>query len=439
MSSMDTSAVVCTVRGRLTHVAAALALAAIPMLSGCSKGEKEVQPVVTVKTAKVEQTNLQQAITADAVLFPKQEAAITPKVVAPVKKFYVNRGSRVHQGQLLAVLENRDIAASVQENKGALQQAQAAYETTTKASLPEDLKKAELDAQAARQDLAAQQQLYDNRKKLYAEGALPRKDLDQAAVSLAQARTQSEVADQHVAALKQVGAKATTESAQGQLASAQGKYQGAEAQLSYSEIRSPINGVVTDRPVWPGETPPSGTPLLTIMDTSSVVARAHIPQEQAAMLKIGDAATITAPDAEPVPGKVTLVSPALDPGSTTVEVWVEAQNKGGALRPGATVQLKMVARTVNNAIVMPEDALLKTPEGGSSVMVVGSDNHAHQTTVETGIHNGNLVQITKGLSPGQVVVTTGAYGLPDNTEVKVEQAGTETPTPAKPSGEADKE
>lgn len=416
-----------------------LTLCTLALLAACSKGEKEVRPVVTVKTAKVEKTNLQQVITADAILFPKQEAAITPKVVSPVKTFYVNRGSRVHKGQLLAVLENRDIAASVTENKGALEQAQAAYETTTKASLPEDITKAELDAKAAKADLDAQQKLYDSRKNLYQQGALPRKDLDQAAVALAQAKSASDVAAQHLAALEAVGKRATQQSAQGQLASAQGKYQGAEAQLSYTEIRSPINGVVTDRPVWPGETPPSGTPLLTIMDTSSVVARAHIPQDQAVTLKPGDAATITPPDGEPVQGKVTLVSPALDPGSTTVEVWVEAQNKNGELRPGGTVQLKMVARTIDDAVVIPEEALLKAPEGGSTVMVVGNDNHAHQTAVDTGIRNGGLVQVTKGLTPGQVVVTTGAYGLPDNTEVKVEQGGSEKNNSEKPSGEADKE
>ena len=79
--------------------------------------------------------------------------------------------------------------------------------------------------------------------------------------------------------------------------SAKGKYLGAEAQLSYSEIRSPINGVVTDRPLYPGEMAAAGTPLLTVMDTTSVVARAHIPQEQAALLKVGDKATVVIPSA----------------------------------------------------------------------------------------------------------------------------------------------
>jgi RND family efflux transporter MFP subunit len=159
--------------------------------------------------------------------------------------------------------------------------------------------------------------------------------------------------------------------------------------------------------------------LLTIMDTSSVVARAHIPQEQAALLKPGDLATIIAPDVAPLSGRVTIVSPALDQGGTTVQVWVEADNKAGSLRPGSTVQLKIVARTIEDANAIPEQALLKSPENATSVMVVDSQGKAHNREVETGIISGGLIQITKGLQPGETVVTTGAYGLPDNTQVKV--------------------
>jgi HlyD family secretion protein len=404
--------------GRMNSALLAV-FASIVSLGGCSKQAAEPEPVVTVETATVRTMALQQVVTSEAVLFPKNEVAITPKVMAPVREFYVNRGSRVRKGALLAVLENRDISATVTENRGVLEEAQARYDTTVRASLPEDLKKAEFDAKAAKEAFDAQQKLYESRQKLYQEGALPRKDLDQSAVALAQARAQNEVARQHLRAFDAVGKDATTRSAAGQLTSAQGRYRGAQAQLSYTEIRSPITGVVTDRPVWPGETAPAGAPLLTIMDTSSVVARAHVPQEQAALLKPGDPATIAAPNVPPVPAKVTVVSPALDPGSTTVQVWVEAENKSGRLRPGSTVQVRIVARTIENALTIPEQALLKTPEGGTRVMVLGDQGKAHETDVETGIHTGNIVQITKGLQHGETVITTGAYGLPDNTRVRV--------------------
>ena len=399
--------------------AALLAIFALAFIS-CSKKEQEPLPVVTVQTAPVERGTIQHIITAEAILFPRDQAAITPKVVAPVRTFYVNRGSRVQRGQLLAVLENRDLAAAEVENKGAYEQAQATYGLETASSLPEEWQKAELDLKTVKEALDAEQKVYDSRRILFQEGAMPRKELDASAVALVQAKAQYDVAQKHLAALQSSGKQDQLKSAKGQLTSAQGKYEGAAAQLAYTDVRSPIDGVVTDRPNYPGETPAPGTPLLTIMDTSSVIARAHIPQNEAAALKPGDAATITAPGDLHVPGKVTLVSPALDPNSTTVEVWIEASNPDGRLRPGTTIGVSMVAATLNNAVVIPASALLKTPEGQTTVMIV-SQNHAHQVVIEAGVHQGDRVQITNGLSGGETVIVNGAYALPDNTQVKIAQ------------------
>src|SRR5574340_483787 len=411
----------------LRRVGVGCALSAgLMLLPACSREPAEKGPVVSVQTAPVKRLTLQRQVSAEAILFPLKEAAITPKISAPVRQFYVQRGSHVSRGQLLAVLENRDLTAAEIENQGAYQQAQASYENTTKASVPEEMQKAEREVQAARQQLAAQQKVYESRKQLYQQGALPRKELDQAEVNYVQARNQYEIAHKHLAALKSVSKEQELKAAAGQLASAKGKYLGSAALVQYSEIRSPIAGVVADRLLYPGQVAAAGTPLITIMDTSQVVARAHIPQEQAALLKVGNAATITMPGSdEKVPGKVTVVSPALDPNSTTVEVWVQADNPQQRLRPGSTVQISMQAGAIPDAVVVPAAALLTGADGSTSVMVVGADGRAHQKPVQVGVRQDGDVQIAKGLSGGETVITTGAYGLPDNTRVQVEaSAGT---------------
>ena len=404
------------------------------LATGCSKAQTE-EPVVSVQVASVEKQTLQRRVTAEAILFPLQQSALVPKVSAPVKAFYVKRGSRVRKGQLLAVLENRDLAAAAQENKGAYDQAQAAYETTTAASLPEEIQKAKLDAQVAKETLDATQKVYESRQELYKQGALPRKDLDQASVSLVQARSQYDIAEKHLNSLMSVGKLQQLKSAAGQLESAKGKYLGAEAQLSYSEIRSPIDGVVTDRPLYPGEMAAAGTPLITVMDISQVIARAHIPQDQAALLKAGDKATITIPGTDkPVAGTVTIVSPALDPNSTTVEIWVQAKNPQQQMKPGTSVQVSMLSRTVPDALVVPASAILTAPDGSTSVMVVGADNRAQQKAVKTGIKQGHDIQILEGVNEGEKVIVSGAYGLPDNTKVTVEAAKESGQQPEMPAG-----
>jgi len=418
------------------QVASASICAAVLLLFAACSSDKPAEPAaVSVQAAAVEKTTIQHVVETQAILFPLQQAAIVPKISAPVQKFLVKRGSAVTEGQLLAVLENRDLSAAAQDTKGAYDQAQATYETTTGAALPEEVQKAEADAQQAKQALDAQEKVFESRQQLFDQGALPRKELDQSRVDITTARNQYAIAKKHLDALLAIGKPQELKAAAGQLESAKGKYLGAQAQLSYSEIRSPINGFITDRPLYPGEMATAGTSLLTVMDISSVIAKAHIPQEEAAALKAGDKGTMTVPGMqEPIQGKITVVSPALDPSSTTVEVWFEAKNPRHELKPGTSVHLSLTAQTVKDALVVPAISILTAPDGSTTVMLAGSDGLAHQKTVKLGIRNGDDVQVLEGLSVTDKVVTTGAYGLPDKTKIKIEAA--EAPgDEAKPSAE----
>ncbi len=394
-------------------------LAMLLPFSACKKTEQEVRPIVTVQTAIVRTTDLVQTVESEATLFPINQAAITPKINAPVKRFYVNRGNRVEQGQLLAVLDNNDLSAAAIENRGGLEQAQAAYSIATRASLPEEWKKAELDEAATRQMLEVQQKLYSSREELYKEGALPRKEVDQAAVSLTDARNQHDIAQQHLDALRAVGKSDQLKSAKAQLESARGKFMAASAQLRYSEVRSPITGVVADRSIYEGETAAAGVPMLVIVDSSKIIAKAHLAQEQAALVKVGDNATLTLPGApNPFEGKVTLVSPAVDANSTTIEIWVQAANPDGKLHPGSSAHLSISVMKIPAALAVPFSSVLPASEGQSSVMVVGKDNIARLTEVKTGIRQGGSIQIVEGLKASDIVVASGAYGLPDGTQVQ---------------------
>ncbi len=423
-----TAALSCThwnrnLRLRTPHAFLLLAALGVLFSAGCSSEQADQEPTVTVQVSPVEKTAIQHVITAEAILFPLQQSAIVPKISAPVQKFLVKRGSAVRQGQVLAVLENRDLSAAAQDSRGALDQAQAAYETTTGASLPEEIQKAEGDAQQAQQALDAQQKVFESRQQLFDQGALPRKELDQSRVDFVAARNQSAIARKHLDALMAIGKQQELKSAAGQLESAKGKYLGATAQLSYSEIRSPINGVITDRPLYPGEMAAAGTPLLTVMDLSSIIAKAHIPQSDAAALKVGDKGTMTVPGIEdPIQGKVTVVSPALDPNSTTVEVWFEAKNPKHDLKPGTSVQLALTAQTIKDALVIPLNSVLTAPDGATTVMLAGPDGRAHQKPVKLGIRNGDDVQVVEGVSEADKLVSTGAYGLPDKTKIQIAAA-----------------
>jgi multidrug efflux pump subunit AcrA (membrane-fusion protein) len=407
---------------RTALIAAAASLLPFVLFSGCKK-EETPSPEVTVQAEHPEEGSISEHITADAILYPLAQAAIQSKISAPVKKFYVQRGAKVKQGQLLAVLENRDLTAAEQDNKGSYEAAQAAYATATKAQVPEDVQKAELDYAQAKANLDLNTSIVNSRKQLFAQGAIPGRDLDTAQAALVQAQAAYDSAAKHLESMKNVNREAELKTAQGQLTSAEGKYNNAAAQVAYSEIRSPINGVVTDRPLYSGETPAAGAPLLTVMDTSSLIAKAHIAQSLAQRMKIGDAATLSVPGIdEPVPAKVSLISPALDPGSTTMEIWLKADNKKGALKVGTPAKVSITGRAAENALKVPTSAILTAQDGTKSVMVIGADGAAHKKSVQTGIQDGEDVQITKGLTTSDMVITSGSYGLDEGTKVKIGKA-----------------
>ena len=401
--------------------AISLALFSLALSSGCKKANQgDTAPLVTVQAEHPEIGPISEHITADATLSAVAEAAISPKITAPVRKFYVQRGSKVKKGQLLAELENRDLSAQALDNQGQYTAARAAFDMQTKAQVPEDYHKAELDVAQAKAQLDLQQQIVDARRKLLAEGAIPGRDYDTAAAALVQAQAAYDVARNHMESLKAVSRAASIEQAQGQLSSAKGKYLAAEAQVSYSEVRSPITGTVTDRPLFPGETVNSGSTLITVMDTSSLIAKVHLAQTVAQQLKVGDDASVSIPGVDnAVAAKVYLISPALDPASTTIEVWLRVNNKAGEYKAGTPIRTSIKGRTAEKAVKIPLSAVLTAQDGSKSVMVVGADGTAHKTPVELGINNGEDVQVTKGLSGSELVITTGSYGLDDGTKVKV--------------------
>jgi RND family efflux transporter MFP subunit len=390
------------------------------LFAGCNKSESAPTPLVTVQAEHPELSTIAEHIPADAVLAPLAQAAISPKISAPIRRFYVQRGSHVKVGQLLATLENRDLTAAALDNRGSYTAAQATYATATQALVPEDYQKAQLDVAQAKANLDLNQSIVNARKELFAEGAIPGRDLDTAQAALVQAQAAYDTAAKHLESQKSVSRKASLEAAKGQLTSAQGKYQGAEAQVSYSEIRSPISGVVTERPLFAGETVAAGSTLLTVMDTSALLAKLHLAQQLAQQLKIGDAATITVPGfSDPVPAKVSLISPALDPGSTTVEIWLRIDNKEGTLKVGTPVHASIIGRQVPQALTVPSSALLTAQNGNTSVMVLGADGAAHSKPVNVGITNDGRTQLTSGLTTADMVITSGNYALEDGTKVKV--------------------
>lgn len=389
--------------------------------TGCKKKAHEASEVsVPVKTAHPTMGPISEEIAADAILAPLSQAAISPRISAPIRAEYVERGAHVHKGQLLISLENRDLRGTALDSVGALTSAQASYVAITDATIPEELKKAQGDADqaSAASDVAAQ--TAQERMKLFEQGALSGRDADTAYAAAVQAKATYAAARKHLDSVERTTRVTDKQTAEGQVTSARGKLQSAQAQVEYANLRSPIDGVVTDRPLFAGETAASGTPVVTVMDTSSLLAKLHLAQANAQKLKLGHKAKVNVPGvADPLEATVSFISPALDSGSTTVEVWLTLPNGDERLKVGTPVHAVILGATVNNALQIPTGAILPTQDGGTSVMLVGADGAAHMRVVKVGIRTPEAAQITSGVTAADTVITDGGYGLDDGTKVEV--------------------
>ena len=395
----------------------------IPMLllAGCSKKEEaEVEAPAPVQVTAVTQDTIRRTVAGDGVLWPKDQSNVMPKISAPVQKFYVNRGDHVKQGQLVAALENRDLTAAAAESKGVVDQAESNLRMTTGATVPESIVKAQADVEADRQAVDAAKKVLDSRAELLKQGALARRLVDEAQVAYVQANSNYQAALEHLKTLQSVGREEQVKGAAAQVESAKSHAVVTATQLSYSQIHAPKSGIVSDRPLYEGEMASPSAPLLTIVDISSVVARVNVPIAQATSLRPGMSATLSFTDTpEQLEGKVKVVSPASDPNSTTVQVWIEAPNPQERFKPGAAVHAVVVAEAIKAATVVPVAAILPGEEGGQAVLVVDSSSVVHRRAVRLGVREGDKVQVLNGARPGEEVVIQGGMGLDDKAKVKV--------------------
>jgi RND family efflux transporter MFP subunit len=280
--------------------------------------------------------------------------------------------------------------------------------------------KAQTDVDSARETTDAAKKALDARQGLFKEGALAQRQVDEARVTWAQANAQYLSAQEHLRVLQGVAKLEQVKTATAQQAGAKAHHDTLQAQLSYAEIHSPIGGVIADRPLYAGEMATPGAPLLVVMDISRVVARVNIPQAEAARVKPGQPATVTMVDnGESMKGTVTVVSPATDANSTTVQIWIQVENPGERLKPGSSVHAAIVTEEVRNAMVVPVTAILPGEEGGTAVLVIDSESTAHLRTVDVGIREGNMAQLLNGVQPGESVVTVGGLGVEDKGKVKI--------------------
>ena len=387
-----------------------------------TEAETEVTPTVSVKVAKAETSTIAAPVTAVGTIWPREKADVGAKISAQIKSMPLLKNKLVRAGEVIAVLEARDLQAQRAEAVAALNEARANERSLVTGTIPKTNAEDQKALNDARAKVNNARATYERRRALYDKGGISKKDLEASLLELTTDENELRLEEQTVALRERSLNPNDRALATARTAQAQQHLATLDAQLSYATIRSPITGIVTDQFQYEGEFASAGGKLVTIADTSTVIVKAPFSDTAVAQVKTGDTVTVIPTDtsAEEMHGQVTLLSRSSDPASRAVEVWVTLGNGDGKLRANGAAQVTIAANSKNDAIVVPASAVtLETSNADEgTVMVVDDKSVAHETKVTIGIRTPDKIEIVEGLKGGETVVIEGNYALADGTKVE---------------------
>jgi multidrug efflux pump subunit AcrA (membrane-fusion protein) len=385
--------------------------------------EEKTTPVVSVRVAKAEKQPIAAEVSAVGTIFPREQATVAAKISAQIKQMALLKNKVVKAGEVIAVLESRDLQAQRAEAVAALNEARANERSVTTGTIPQTNaqdQKALHDAQAKVNNARA---TYERRRVLYEKGGISKKDLETAQLELTTAEGELRLAEQTIALRAKSLNPNDIALAAAKVAEAQQHLATLDAQLSYAMIRSPITGIVTDQFQYQGDFAAAGAKLVNIADISQVIVKAPFSDTVAAQLKVGDPATVLPTDtsSEAMKGQISLLGRSSDATNRTVEVWVTLANEGGRLRANGAAQISISTNSKNDAIVVPASAVTLEASNANegTVMVVGDNSIAKERKVTVGVRTKDKIEITEGLHEGETVVIEGNFALPDGTKVEI--------------------
>jgi HlyD family secretion protein len=357
------------------------------------------------KLAKVERGNLAKSVVATGKVTPIIKVEVKSKASGIVKKLMVDYGDRVTKGQLLAQLDKLEIEAQVDQSRAALDAAQANLKSTQA-----DLERAKVDAEGP--DVPLLKRAYDRATGMAKDGIVSASALDDAEKNYELALNKQNVSKAQVTVLK-----AKIAQAQAQVAQDQANLKQLDEQLSYTDIVSPIDGIVLSRDVQMGDAVSSilvlgssATLVMTLGDTSEVYVKGKVDESDIGKVYLGQPARIKVESFKDktFTGKVTKISPmgVEKDNVTTFEVRVSIQNPGGELKAEMTANAEIILEEHPNVLQIPEGAIIYDKDKKASVEIPdpkGKDGK-DKIAVNIGISNGAKTEVLSGLKEGDQVV-----------------------------------
>jgi RND family efflux transporter MFP subunit len=343
-----------------------------------------------VAVVKVQRRNLADTLEIASEFLPFQEVDVYAKVSGYIQKLYVDWGTHVKQGQILAVLEIPELEQQLQQDEASV-------------------RRSEQDVARAREEQSRAESAYSVAHITYTRLAQVQK-------------TRPELVAQEeidVAEGKDLEANAGVSAAKDALAAAQQGLLAAHAALekdralfAYARMTAPFDGVVTQIYAYTGALLPAGTSsnkgdsALCHLSQNNLL-RLVIPVPERAVPEIHDGQTLEVDVSalkKTFAGKIVRYSDQIDPATRTMHTEVNVPNSNYELVPGMYASVKIPLRSASNVLTLPVQAIVSTGTGEGTALVVNSTNHLERRDVKLGLQGANEVEILAGLKENESVV-----------------------------------
>jgi membrane fusion protein (multidrug efflux system) len=351
---------------------AAVLLAALS-LAGCGASQADASAeqapsdstpvrVVNVEVQSVEAQGFVESITVTGEVQADRDVMVAAEESGVVREVFVDKGARVAANQALARIDDRLLRAQFDQ---------------------------------ARAEAALARETWERQRRLW--------ELDSIGTELAYLRAKygAETAEANARAL--------------------------ETRLERTVVRAPIGGTIDARFIEVGSTLQPGAAVVRIVDADPVKVMAGIPERYAGEVRAGGNASVTFDhlDGREFQGRLAFVGTAVNAANRTFPIEVTLPNPGGTLKPGMVARVRTPRRSVNAAMLVPRDAVLRSATGYLVYVVRtnGDRTVAEARAVTTGASGGGKIVITEGLEPGDRVVVVGQQQLSDGDFVQIVQGG----------------
>jgi HlyD family secretion protein len=371
-------------------------------LIAATRGGTKIDPS---KLAKVEKGDLAKSVVATGKVEPITKVEVKSKASGIVKKLLVDASDRVKKGQLLAQLDKEEILAQVAQSQAALQAAEANLKSSEA-----DYERSKVDAEGP--DVPLLKRAYERAVGMAKEGVVSTSALEEA-----QKNYEMSLNKQNVAKAQLTVARAKVAQAGAQVARDRANLKQLEEQLNYTDIVSPIDGIVLSRDVEMGDAVSSilvlgssATLVMTLGDISEVYVKGKVDESDIGKVYMGQPARIKVESFKDktFEGKVTKISPmgVEKDNVTTFEVRVSINNPGGELKAAMTANAEIILEEHKNVLQIPEGAILYDKDKKASVEVPdpGAKEGKKKIAVNIGISNGAKTELLGGLKEGDQVV-----------------------------------